>query len=358
MKILSIILGLVLVIAVIYSVTVTNDRNVLNTKLESVKTSLDSTQSELISTKQTLDSMQAELNTTQAELDNTKETLTSVENELEAIREKLRLYEETSGTKIYSDVQPMVSKPDYQGQVNLVNNPDAVNITWQYVRRFLLEDPTDDEIYQVNSFNCTNFAERVHNNAEAEGIRAAFVTINFEGGGPGHALNAFLTTDQGLVYVDCTGQGFLEDIVELDKFAYVVRGRDYGVISMDFYFPGDYKTYIDAVWDWHHYGYQLEKYNKAMEVYNDEVKRFNREVRDFEDEVERYEEEMAGRIFPDFTWWWAILEWQDEIEAWESRLIGMETELKAQKKELDSLAEDLKTVWEPLGVVSSIEIYW
>ena len=41
-----------------------------------------------------------------------------------------------------------------------------------------------------------------------------------------------------------------------------------GSLHMDFYFPGDYKTYIDAVWDWHHYGYQLEKYNKAVETYD------------------------------------------------------------------------------------------
>lgn len=357
LKVSSVVLAVTLVVAVVYSVTVTRDRDALNTELESVKTNLTSTQAELTSTKQTLDSTQAQLNTTQAELNTTKETLTFIQNELGVIQEKLRLYEETSGTKIYSDVQPQYAKPDFSG-VNLINNPNAANTTWQNVRRFLLDDPTDDEIYRVNSFNCTNFAEMVHNNAEAAGIRAAFVTIDFEGGGPGHALNSFVTTDQGLVYVDCTGQGFWEGIIELDKFAYVVKGRDYGLISMEYYFPGDYKTYIDAVWDWQHYGYQLDKYNSAVEAYNHEVKKFNREVREYEDEVERYEEEMASRIFPDLTWWWQILEWEREIKNWESRLIDMQKELKAQEKELDSLREDLKTVWQPSGIVSSIEIYW
>ena len=137
MQILSIILGLTLVVTVVYSVTVTRDRDALNTELGSVKAGLISTQAELTSTKQTLDS-------TQAELSATKETLLSIQNELEVIQEKLRLYEETSGTKIYSDVQPQYSKPDFSG-VNLINNPNAVNTTWQNVRRFLPEDPTDDE---------------------------------------------------------------------------------------------------------------------------------------------------------------------------------------------------------------------
>jgi len=351
MRILSIVLGLALVIAVVYSVTVTGDRNALKAELESVHTTLASTQSDLASTKQTLGS-------TQAELDSTEETLESVENELQAIQEKLELYEETSGTKIYSDVQPMVNKPGYQGQVNLINNPNAANRTWQDVWRFLLDDPTDDEVYEPESFVCTNFAEIVHNNAEADGIRAAFVTIHFEGGGPGHALNAFLTTDKGVVYVDCTGQGFLEDITELDKFAYVLRGEELGLISIDYYLSADYQTYLNAVLDRNRYELELKKYNRAVEAYNDEVKEFNREVRDFEEELEEYEREMEGQMFPDFGWWWELSEWQREIEAWESRLIDMEGELEARQRALHHWSEELKTVWEPRGIVSSIEIYW
>ena len=62
--------------------------------------------------------------------------------------------------------------------------------------------------------------------------------------GEGHALNAFNTTDKGLVYVDCT-RGFSTPIIaeftdsakreerEHDKIAYVVEGKEYGLISID-----------------------------------------------------------------------------------------------------------------------------
>ena len=39
-------------------------------------------------------------------------------------------------------------------------------------------------------------------------FRAAFVAVLFSDNEAGHALNAFRTTDRGLVYVDCTGRGF------------------------------------------------------------------------------------------------------------------------------------------------------
>ena len=57
---------------------------------------------------------------------------------------------------------------------------------------------------------CADFAEMLHNNAEAAGWRAAYVLIRL---GPskswptqgGHTLNAFQTPDRGLVYIDATG---------------------------------------------------------------------------------------------------------------------------------------------------------
>ena len=50
---------------------------------------------------------------------------------------------------------------------------------------------------------CADFAERLHNDAEMAGIKCAFVTLHTSEGF--HALNAFQTTDQGLIYVDDTG---------------------------------------------------------------------------------------------------------------------------------------------------------
>lgn len=37
-----------------------------------------------------------------------------------------------------------------------------------------------------------------------QALRCAWVSIDFEWGGNGHACNAFNTTDRGLVFIDCT----------------------------------------------------------------------------------------------------------------------------------------------------------
>ena len=74
----------------------------------------------------------------------------------------------------------------------------------------------DGTIQPNNPDVCADFAERLHNDAEKAGIRCAYVGIDLSGypdaahlGIPstvGHALDAFQTTDRGIVYVDDTGK--------------------------------------------------------------------------------------------------------------------------------------------------------
>jgi hypothetical protein len=123
----------------------------------------------------------------------------------------------------------------YGDFIVLINNKDAKNPTYTQLTSFLKSDKTDQYPYQFVTTNlgsysgsaenyvdlvtlkniidgtkqpnspriCADFAELLHNNAERAGIRCAFVSINV--GGSGHALNAFDTTDGGLVYIDDTG---------------------------------------------------------------------------------------------------------------------------------------------------------
>ena len=95
--------------------------------------------------------------------------------------------------------------------IGLINNPNATNPTYAELKAFVEEDTTDTNDYLEHpriGYVCADFAEDVHNNAEAAGIRAASVSVDFEEGGEGHALNAFDTIDRGLVYIDCTGQSY------------------------------------------------------------------------------------------------------------------------------------------------------
>jgi hypothetical protein len=95
------------------------------------------------------------------------------------------------------------------GTIKLYNNTNSTDPSWEQLKNFLLKDETDRQRYDYNTFVCADFAEMLHNNAEKSGFRTAYVCVQlgpcaFYSNGGGHALNAFQTTDRGLVSIDCT----------------------------------------------------------------------------------------------------------------------------------------------------------
>lgn len=123
----------------------------------------------------------------------------------------------------------------YGKPVNLVNNDNAVEPTWLELKDFLLSDKTDQQPYIEYSYECASYAEEVHNHSEARGIRAAFVAVFFLNDNEGHALNAFQTTDKGLVYINCQGY---------DTVAYIEDQKEYGLIEIEQAEYFDYNYYI------------------------------------------------------------------------------------------------------------------
>lgn len=126
----------------------------------------------------------------------------------------------------------------------LRNNTQARNPTWEELKAFLRADSTDRHAYQPGIFTCGDFAEMLHNNAEAAGIRAAIVAVKLEaanvpGGSMNHSLNAFETTDRGLIYVDATSStaGFFAD-----KLTDLIVGKEYICVSLDIQ-PGQLQTW-------------------------------------------------------------------------------------------------------------------
>ncbi len=103
--------------------------------------------------------------------------------------------------------------------------------TWAQVQSFILSDTTDRKPYITDVYMCGDFAREVHNNAERAGIRAAYVAVNFKDSN--HALNAFKTTDRGLVFIDCTGiQATLNGPSNRDKTVNLKLGKDYIATSL------------------------------------------------------------------------------------------------------------------------------
>jgi len=230
--------------------------------------------------------------------------------------------------------------------IMLIDNPDAVSPTYAGLVAFIEQDTTDTNNYLEQpriGYVCADFAEDVHNNAEAAGIRAASVSIDFEGGGDGHALNAFDTIDMGLVYIDCTGQNssdklnfhlektdegytFVYDNPQSwDAVAYVEVGKEYGLIPL----ASARVLYYDF---YQEYKQKWQAYRQVLADFNDSVDQFNQEV--------------EGKTFyegsPELA----------RIEAWEA-------DLKEMGELLEDLSEELGDVWfEPKGIVEDIWIHW
>jgi len=166
--------------------------------------------------------------------------------------------------------------------IDLINNPYATNPTYAVLEAFIVNDPTDTYVYSED-YSCGDFAEDVHNNAEAMGIKAGWVGIYFIGEDKGHACNVFQTTDRGLVYIDCTGsnpEGILTPVTfpddtltyettSWDKVAYVEVGREYGIIAIDKADSPLYSYYEEFKQDW-------QEYERLLNEYNDEVTRYKK----------------------------------------------------------------------------------
>ena len=107
---------------------------------------------------------------------------------------------ETVGTEAESSAVPVESVV-FSESVGSSSQAIALRTpTFQELRDFILRDPTSRNGFILNQYECRHFATEVNNNAEAEGLRCAFVLLCFDRGQ--HAVVAFDTTDRGLVYIE------------------------------------------------------------------------------------------------------------------------------------------------------------
>jgi hypothetical protein len=111
-------------------------------------------------------------------------------------------------------------------KINLHNNEGAKDPTYNELINFIANDNTDRHAYIPNSFVCADFAETVHNNAEATGLKAGWVTLDFVGDSRGHVCNTFNTTDRGQVFIDCTSS-YPQSSGSYDSIVNLRDGGDY-----------------------------------------------------------------------------------------------------------------------------------
>ncbi len=240
--------------------------------------------------------------------------------------------------------------------IELVNNPNATNPTYAQLVAFIVSDVTNRLPYidgGPDGFVCSDFAEVLHNNAEAAGIKAAWVGIDLYQEEIGHAANAFQTTDRGLVYIDCTGEMlkiwmgsyyisaedyssyelWMDDydipasvqLLKFDTVAYVVEGKEYGTIGINEADSLNYDFYVDYMQAWDEYEALLDDYNTDVMLYNAEIE---------------------GRVYIEGT------EEYKMIQSWEAELIEKEQLLLEMEDELGYFC------YYTLGIVEKIHIHW
>ena len=144
----------------------------------------------------------------------------------------------------------------------LINNKNATNPTYDQLLSFLQSDKTDEYPYSATNRVggsyyspaeshvdltriqniitgivqpsppdvCSDFAERLHNDAEMQGIRCAYVSIDLSTGG--HAIDAFQTTDRGLIYIDDTGPSQVPHSLRAVKTVNPQVGSNYAPVSL------------------------------------------------------------------------------------------------------------------------------
>lgn len=265
---------------------------------------------------------------------------------------------ELSGSpfKHFEGINPPYSKNPLGDSINLISNPDASDPTWQQLLDFLRYDLTDQNPYLESSYLCGSFAEDIHNNAENLGIRSAWVAIDFADRSTGHACNAFYTIDMGLVFIDCTGSNANAGIITSnlpegstlleqietnkshDKTAYIELGNEYGVISIDYASSPYYSFYEEYIEKRAEYDAEAAAYSEAVASYNEEVDSYNTEL-DGRTELQE----------PEYSY----------FKKWFNELTSQRVKLEKERSGLEELFAEIGAYfWEPMGIVSNVEIYW
>jgi len=196
-----------------------SELDLLRMEMGTLEMNLEIAENALARTEEDLTSVQQQLTSTQQELTSLQQELYSAEWTIDSLESKLELYEDTWGL-VASGIRP----PFYGADI--VNYGSATNPTWARLLSFLSNDKTDQKAYVPDVYMCGGFTRDVHNNAERAGIRAAYVDVELPGGH--HALNAFKTSDRGLVFIDCTGlEASQSGPSNCDKTVDVRIGRSY-----------------------------------------------------------------------------------------------------------------------------------
>lgn len=248
---------------------------------------------------------------------------------------------------------------------------NATDVSYENLTRFLASDNTEAHDYVYPGYTCSDFAVRLHDNAESHGIKAGIVCVVLNTTGyenawsyldnnslyikpyasdntdRGHAFDVFNTTDRGLVYVDCTG------ILEADKvngkqpydmIVYVQKGQELGELSINqsdsldygYYAQKEsrYKAYLQSIKDFNDkvkgYNADVESYNASYVSYQHDLDSLSSEANQYKSQLDDYNGGMAAHNN-------AVAAYNSEVGRYQSEL--------AQAQPLDSTENTYFNNW-------------
>lgn len=97
------------------------------------------------------------------------------------------------------------ANPFTPSEPQLTPTPEYQSISWQQLTQFLSDDHTNWHEYDLEDYNCMDFAIDLVANARYANINAKIVTVMFVGQQTGHAFVAFETSDRGTIFVEPQG---------------------------------------------------------------------------------------------------------------------------------------------------------
>jgi len=118
-------------------------------------------------------------------------------------------------------------------QILPYRNPDSRDATLAEVLRFVQSTHISEQRYIPDYYVCGNFAHDLIRSAESAGLHCTLASMEFLGERIGHAIVAFRTTDQGLVFIDCTGGTEPSKPGTYNTIGYLKVGKTYGRLPLD-----------------------------------------------------------------------------------------------------------------------------
>lgn len=201
---------------------------------------------------------------------------------------------------------PHFQKSDHT-PIRILNNPNAQIYTWEETRRMLLDDETEQKNYVPVTYTCAHFAQDLHNRCEAKGLRTGIVLFEYKDGSEGHAINAFNTTDKGVVYVDATGIAQSDvEVPAVKSVAYLFEGKHYFAIPMEVditrEYPSNYSAGLHYLNERKRHGERASKFETKASRFQSRVERFKQQQEQFkalQEKLNRSKENWAQRGYPE-----------------------------------------------------------